>query len=295
MRPHGKRFLREAEITARLQHPGIVPIYGLGEDDDGPFYTMPLIEGQTLQEAIEEFHGDAIPPSATRAGGACGSAELLQQFIDGLQHRGLRPRPGRGAPRPEAVEHHARPLRRDPGDGLGPGQAVRRGAIRTTSRRGTAPSPSPSSGRLDGHRRGSGHASVHEPRASQWPPDRARQRHLQPRPDPVRDPDREPGFRGSQPGGGDPLKAVRDATVLPPRDRDPHLPRRSTRSVSRPSRLDPEDRGTLRRVTWPETSNWLARWTRHRLPQAMAGAAGGLVPSTLGRGSRRGWPPAFSW
>ena len=53
-----KRFLREAEITAGLQHPGIVPIYGLGQDDDGPFYTMPLIEGQTLQEAIEAFHED---------------------------------------------------------------------------------------------------------------------------------------------------------------------------------------------------------------------------------------------
>ena len=32
-----RRFLREAAITARLQHPGIVPIYGLGQDDDGPF------------------------------------------------------------------------------------------------------------------------------------------------------------------------------------------------------------------------------------------------------------------
>ena len=43
-------------ITARLQHPGIVPIYDLGHDDEGPFYTMPFIEGETLQEAIEAFH-----------------------------------------------------------------------------------------------------------------------------------------------------------------------------------------------------------------------------------------------
>ena len=53
-----RRFLREAAITARLQHPGIVPIYGLGQDDEGPFYTMPLIQGRTFQEAIEAFHGD---------------------------------------------------------------------------------------------------------------------------------------------------------------------------------------------------------------------------------------------
>ena len=63
-----QRFLREAVITARLQHPGIVPIYGLGQDGEGPFYTMPFIEGQTLQEAIDAFHRDessaAIPAAA---------------------------------------------------------------------------------------------------------------------------------------------------------------------------------------------------------------------------------------
>src|SRR5262245_25416015 len=30
-----RRFLREAEITARLQHPGIVPVYGLTADAEG--------------------------------------------------------------------------------------------------------------------------------------------------------------------------------------------------------------------------------------------------------------------
>ena len=63
------RFLREAAITARLQHPGIVPIYGLGQDDDGPFYTMPFIQGQTLQEAIEGFQRDD-PSAAIPASGA---------------------------------------------------------------------------------------------------------------------------------------------------------------------------------------------------------------------------------
>ncbi len=53
-----RRFLREATLTARLQHPGIVPIYGLGQDDRGPFYTMPFIGGRTLQRAIADLHGD---------------------------------------------------------------------------------------------------------------------------------------------------------------------------------------------------------------------------------------------
>src|SRR5262249_60910284 len=43
-----RRFLRGAAITARLQHPGIVPIYGLGLDEDGPSYTMPLIAARAL-------------------------------------------------------------------------------------------------------------------------------------------------------------------------------------------------------------------------------------------------------
>jgi serine/threonine protein kinase len=52
-----RRFLREAEITAKLQHPGIVPVYGLASDEDGqPCYAMRFIEGGTLDDAIKRFH-----------------------------------------------------------------------------------------------------------------------------------------------------------------------------------------------------------------------------------------------
>ena len=64
-----RRFLREAVITAGLQHPGIVPIYGLGQDDDGPFYTMPFIQGQTLDEAIRNSITTG-PSGIPRSGGA---------------------------------------------------------------------------------------------------------------------------------------------------------------------------------------------------------------------------------
>lgn len=53
------RFMREAEITGRLEHPGIVPVYGLGTYDDGrPFYAMKFVKGQSLQNAIDKFHAD---------------------------------------------------------------------------------------------------------------------------------------------------------------------------------------------------------------------------------------------
>jgi serine/threonine protein kinase/Tfp pilus assembly protein PilF len=52
-----RRFLVEAEITARLEHPGIVPVYGLVTDSTGqPCYAMRFIEGPTLDDALREFH-----------------------------------------------------------------------------------------------------------------------------------------------------------------------------------------------------------------------------------------------
>jgi len=52
-----RRFLLEAEITGGLEHPGIVPVYGLGTDSGGrPFYAMRLIRGDSFKEAIEQFH-----------------------------------------------------------------------------------------------------------------------------------------------------------------------------------------------------------------------------------------------
>ncbi len=53
-----QRFIGEAEITAQLEHPGIVPIHTLGlESISGtPYYTMKLIKGHTLQDAIKAYH-----------------------------------------------------------------------------------------------------------------------------------------------------------------------------------------------------------------------------------------------
>jgi serine/threonine protein kinase/tetratricopeptide (TPR) repeat protein len=49
------RFRREAEITGYLEHPGVVPIYSLGQGDDGrPFYAMQFIRGRTLEQVVTE-------------------------------------------------------------------------------------------------------------------------------------------------------------------------------------------------------------------------------------------------
>ena len=94
------RFLREAEITGRLEHPGIVPIYALGRYRNGrPYYAMRFIQGQSLREAIRALHSPRRPGEAPEA---MGLRRLLRAFIDvcnvvayahsrGVVHRDLKP------------------------------------------------------------------------------------------------------------------------------------------------------------------------------------------------------------
>lgn len=49
------RFLREARVTAQLQHPNTVPVYEVGHDRDGGLYfTMKKVEGETLRDILEK-------------------------------------------------------------------------------------------------------------------------------------------------------------------------------------------------------------------------------------------------
>jgi serine/threonine protein kinase/tetratricopeptide (TPR) repeat protein len=98
-----RRFLQEAEVTGRLEHPGVVPIYGLGTDPSGaPCYAMRLIRGETLQEAIDAFHA-AERPGRDPSERSLALRELLSRFVSvcntvayahsrGILHRDLKPR-----------------------------------------------------------------------------------------------------------------------------------------------------------------------------------------------------------
>jgi serine/threonine-protein kinase len=96
------RFLLEAEITGGLEHPGIVPVYGLGTYDGGrPYYAMRFIRGDSLKEAIEQFHRDqALKDYPGRR--ALELRKLLRRFLDvcnaidyahsrGVLHRDIKP------------------------------------------------------------------------------------------------------------------------------------------------------------------------------------------------------------
>lgn len=78
-----QRFVYEAEVTGQLEHPGIVPIYGLGTYSDGkPYYAMRFIEGETLQEAIDNFHKTRKPSEQLIGNRAVEFRNLLNRFID---------------------------------------------------------------------------------------------------------------------------------------------------------------------------------------------------------------------
>ena len=77
------RFEFEAEVTGSLEHPGIVPVYGLGHTPDGrPFYAMRFIKGNSLKEAIRRFHEAEKRSDRDHGRGALELRDLLGRFID---------------------------------------------------------------------------------------------------------------------------------------------------------------------------------------------------------------------
>src|SRR5262249_20495823 len=100
--PHSRgRFLLEAEVTGGLEHPRIVPVYGLGSYADGrPFYAMRFVQGDSLKDAIGRFHQEQ--ESLPAGGRALRLRQLLGRFVDvcqavayahsrGVLHRDLKP------------------------------------------------------------------------------------------------------------------------------------------------------------------------------------------------------------
>lgn len=83
-----RRFQTEAEAAARVQHPGIIPIYEVGSWRGHAFYCMPLIDGPTLQSWVEER--SCRPHEAARIMSATARA-VDHAHHAGLVHRDLKP------------------------------------------------------------------------------------------------------------------------------------------------------------------------------------------------------------
>jgi serine/threonine-protein kinase len=97
------RFLLEAEITGGLEHPGIVPVYGMGQYPDGrPFYAMRFISGDDLRNFIDKFHTAEEDPNRDPGERTLAFREMIGCLIDtcnaigyahsrGVLHRDIKP------------------------------------------------------------------------------------------------------------------------------------------------------------------------------------------------------------
>ena len=82
------RFRAEAEAVARLQHPNIVQIYEVGEQDGRPFFSLEFVDGGSL---AQKLNGTPLPPRE-----AAQLAETLARAMhaahqQGIIHRDLKP------------------------------------------------------------------------------------------------------------------------------------------------------------------------------------------------------------
>ena len=85
------RFVREVQLTAQLEHPGIVPIYDAGVGDDGePYYAMRRVSGETLSQRVAA--ATTGPDRLALVPHVLAAAEAVAYAHDrGIVHRDLKP------------------------------------------------------------------------------------------------------------------------------------------------------------------------------------------------------------
>src|SRR6185503_475615 len=84
-----ERFLAEIRVTAKLQHPHLLPLFDSGEADGRLFYVMPYVQGESLRTRLNNQH--QLPVNeAVRIAVGVGSA-LDYAHRHGIIHRDLKP------------------------------------------------------------------------------------------------------------------------------------------------------------------------------------------------------------
>jgi eukaryotic-like serine/threonine-protein kinase len=84
-----ERFLHEIRVTARLQHPHILPLFDSGEAEGLLYYVMPYVEGENLRDRIKR-HGQ-LPVSDALAIIGDVAAALTAAHAAGIVHRDIKP------------------------------------------------------------------------------------------------------------------------------------------------------------------------------------------------------------
>jgi serine/threonine protein kinase len=82
------RFKIEAESIAQLQHPNIVQVYEVGEENGRPFFSLEYVDGGSLQKLI---HGEPQPPRQAAEMARQLAAGMACAHEQGVVHRDLKP------------------------------------------------------------------------------------------------------------------------------------------------------------------------------------------------------------
>ncbi|MFI0367384.1 serine/threonine-protein kinase [Actinomadura sp. 1N219] len=84
-----RRTLREARASARLNHPGVVTVHDVVDEDDRPWIVMELVRARSLQEIVEE--DGPLPPARAAAIGRQIAGALRAAHAIGILHRDVKP------------------------------------------------------------------------------------------------------------------------------------------------------------------------------------------------------------
>jgi tetratricopeptide (TPR) repeat protein len=88
------RFVREAQVAGKLQHPNVVSVFGMGVESGSPYYAMELVGGETLAQILKRTPGHEVDAHECFqiAAAFAGAAEGLQHaHAKGVVHRDLKP------------------------------------------------------------------------------------------------------------------------------------------------------------------------------------------------------------
>ena len=254
-----QRFLLEAEITGGLEHPGIVPVYGLGTTATAG-RTTPCGSSAATASRRRSSASTTTRTSKTDPGRrSLALRKLLRRFVDvcnaidyahsrGVLHRDIKPAN-------IIVGKHGETLVVD----WGLAKAI--GQVGARSRRASGPLVPPlgQRHRRDAARLGAGHAGLHEPRAGRGRarPAGPRQRRLQPGRDALLPADRH-GRRSRATTSARSSERSRQGDFPPPREVDPSIDRALEAVCLKAMALKPEDRYASCRALADDVERWMA-------------------------------------
>lgn len=84
-----ERFLQEIEVTAKLQHPNILPLFDSGTAESIPYYVMPFVDGESLAERLKRERQLPIEEAVSIAVAVCNALEYAHQRD--VVHRDIKP------------------------------------------------------------------------------------------------------------------------------------------------------------------------------------------------------------